>query len=205
MITSGWRSRLQARHGSGGRGVLAAGRPYAGYLTWGVTASQSGGWSVNATFGGRYREGGPPLGISGFTQTAQRGRRDARRHRRFARPEFRPHHRLRDRPARRRHASPCSMGDEERTLEPRCAAPAAGLPDVDSDSPVSSASVTTEDDGVGQHHLVRHLPAARRRRPLQSRRGRRPAHPFRPHRRRRRPRRARRLPARSDRARLRHQ
>src|SRR5436305_10324331 len=70
MITSGWRSRLQARYGNGGRGVLAAGRPYQGYLTWGVTASQSSGWSVNATFGARYQEGGPPLGISGFTQTA---------------------------------------------------------------------------------------------------------------------------------------
>ena len=38
--------------GSGGRGVLAAGRPYQGYLTWGVTASQSDGWTVNATFEG---------------------------------------------------------------------------------------------------------------------------------------------------------
>ena len=27
-ITQGWRSRLQARHGAGGRGLLAAGRPY---------------------------------------------------------------------------------------------------------------------------------------------------------------------------------
>ncbi|HEV2818852.1 MAG TPA: GDSL-type esterase/lipase family protein [Allosphingosinicella sp.] len=71
MITSGWRTRLQARYGAGGRGVLAAGRPYPGYLTWGVTASQSAGWSVNATFGGRYREDGPWLGISGFTQTAR--------------------------------------------------------------------------------------------------------------------------------------
>ena len=71
MITSGWRSRLQARYGAGGRGALAAGRPYQGYLTWGVTASQSSGWSVNAMFGGRYREDGPWLGISGFTQTAR--------------------------------------------------------------------------------------------------------------------------------------
>lgn len=71
MITSGWRTRLQARYGAGGRGVLAAGRPYQGYLTWGVTAAQSAGWSVNATFGGRYREDGPWLGISGFTQTAR--------------------------------------------------------------------------------------------------------------------------------------
>jgi lysophospholipase L1-like esterase len=51
--------------------VLAAGRPYAGYLTWGVTASQSGGWSANASFGGRYLADGPPIGLAGFTQTAE--------------------------------------------------------------------------------------------------------------------------------------
>ena len=72
MVTSGWRTRLQARYGAGGRGVLAAGRPYQGYLTWGVTATQSPGWSVNATFGPDYRDGAPPLGMSGFTQAAQR-------------------------------------------------------------------------------------------------------------------------------------
>jgi lysophospholipase L1-like esterase len=71
MITNGWRTRLQARYGAGGRGVLAAGRPYPGYLTWGVTAAQSGGWTVNASFGGRYRADGPPVGLSGFTQTAR--------------------------------------------------------------------------------------------------------------------------------------
>ncbi|HEX5183857.1 MAG TPA: GDSL-type esterase/lipase family protein [Allosphingosinicella sp.] len=74
MITSGWRTRLQARYGAGGRGVLAAGRPYKGYLTWGVTATQSPGWSVNGTFGAAYRpaypDAAPPLGLSGFTQTA---------------------------------------------------------------------------------------------------------------------------------------
>lgn len=71
MITSAWRTRLQARYGAGGRGVLAAGRPYQGYLTWGVTAFQSAGWSVNVGFGKSYRDGGPPLGIAGFTQTAR--------------------------------------------------------------------------------------------------------------------------------------
>ena len=71
MVTSAWRTRLQARYGGGGRGVLAAGRPYQGYLTWGVTATQSAGWTVNAGFGSFYRDGGPPLGISGFTQTAR--------------------------------------------------------------------------------------------------------------------------------------
>jgi len=68
MITQGWRARLQARYGNAGRGVLAAGRPYAGYLTFGVTAAQSGGWSVSAILGGG---GGAPLGITGFTQTAR--------------------------------------------------------------------------------------------------------------------------------------
>src|SRR5437763_10708101 len=63
MVTSGWRTRLQERYGAGGRGALAAGRPYKGYLTWGVTASQSAGWSGNASCGGAYREGAPPLGI----------------------------------------------------------------------------------------------------------------------------------------------
>ncbi|MDB5692293.1 MAG: hypothetical protein JWO81_1356 [Alphaproteobacteria bacterium] len=71
MVTNGWRTRLQARYGAGGRGVLAAGRPYAGYLTWGVTASQSGGWTANAGFGSLYAPDGPPIGVSGFTQTAK--------------------------------------------------------------------------------------------------------------------------------------
>ena len=69
-ITGAWRVRLQARYGFGGRGALAAGRPYAGYRTRGVTASQSGGWSVNAAFGPRYQAHGPWIGLSGFTQTA---------------------------------------------------------------------------------------------------------------------------------------
>ncbi len=69
MITNGWRVPIQQRHGVGGRGMLAAGRPYGGYLTWGVTASQSSGWRVNAGFGGRYDPSGAPLGLSGFTQT----------------------------------------------------------------------------------------------------------------------------------------
>jgi lysophospholipase L1-like esterase len=49
--------------------VLAAGRPYPGYLTWGVTASQSAGWRVNASFGPSWRPDAPPLGLSGFTQS----------------------------------------------------------------------------------------------------------------------------------------
>jgi len=72
MISNGLRSRLQARYGHGGRGALAPGRPYRGYITWGVTAFQSPGWSVNSIFGPSYSsQGGRPLGISGYTQTAR--------------------------------------------------------------------------------------------------------------------------------------
>lgn len=69
MITGPWRDRLQARHGAGGRGVLAAGRPYAGYRTRGVTATQSSGWHVRAMLGRGWSDG-PPLGLTGFTQSA---------------------------------------------------------------------------------------------------------------------------------------
>jgi lysophospholipase L1-like esterase len=69
-ITGAWRRRLQDAHGHAGRGVLAAGSPYRGYLTREVTAAQSEGWSVNAAFGPAFAAEGPPLGLSGFTQTA---------------------------------------------------------------------------------------------------------------------------------------
>jgi lysophospholipase L1-like esterase len=51
--------------------VLAAGRPYAGYLTFGVTASESAGWRSNVIFGSRWQPDGPALGLSGFTRTAR--------------------------------------------------------------------------------------------------------------------------------------
>jgi len=146
MITSGWRTRLQARYGAGGRGVLAAGRPYPGYLTWGVTASQSAGWSVNALFGGRYREDGPWLGISGFTQTARAPGEmlalvtdtpDQNFDRLLVCAILRPGGgtiRLR-------------MGEaaERWPLDSPRRAPACRTMDVD--SPVASASITTEDSG----------------------------------------------------------
>jgi len=73
QITGSWRTLLQARYGSGGRGVLAPGRPYAGYLTRGVTAGMSDGWSVNGIFGGAYRSvGAPPIGVSGYSLTNTR-------------------------------------------------------------------------------------------------------------------------------------
>lgn len=72
MFTNGWRSEWQARFGAGGRGILPVGKPYAGYITWGVTASQSSEWDVNAMFGKRYTPGRVALGTSGFTQTASK-------------------------------------------------------------------------------------------------------------------------------------
>jgi len=71
QITGSWRTLLQTRFGSAGRGVLPPGRPYAGYLTRGITASQSAGWVVNGIFGSAYRgPGAPPLGLSGYTLTS---------------------------------------------------------------------------------------------------------------------------------------
>ena len=146
-ITQGWRSRLQARHGFGGRGVLAAGRPYQGYLTWGVTASQSAGWSVNATFGARYQDGGAPLGISGFTQTVRAANETLGVTADSPDQNF-------DRVILCAIAQPgggtfvLRLGDEEHrwslnapVVQPACRA-------VDSQVPVGSAMLTTEDDGV---------------------------------------------------------
>ena len=70
-ITGSWRRRLQETYGDAGRGVLPPGRPYRGYLTRDVTAGQSEGWTVDAAFGPSYRPDGPPLGLSGYTQTAR--------------------------------------------------------------------------------------------------------------------------------------
>jgi lysophospholipase L1-like esterase len=73
-ITGGWRDLLQAQYGSGGRGVMAAGRPYLGYLTYGVTASMSPGWTVKSIFGGASVPPRPPIGISGYSvSTDQEG------------------------------------------------------------------------------------------------------------------------------------
>lgn len=70
MITQALREALQLGYGHGGRGMLAPGRPYPGYLTWGVTAAQSGGWSVASIFGRGYVAGGHPVGLSGYTLTS---------------------------------------------------------------------------------------------------------------------------------------
>ncbi|WCT80256.1 hypothetical protein [Novosphingobium humi] len=71
MITNGWRKAWQAEYGGAGRGASAVGRPYQGYLTWGVTARQSANWTVQAAFGRQRRADGPALGMTGFTQSAR--------------------------------------------------------------------------------------------------------------------------------------
>lgn len=70
-ITQGWREAWQGRYRSGGRGVLPAGRPYNGFLSWGVTNFQGSGWAVNGIFGRVWNAGGPAVGLSGYTQTAR--------------------------------------------------------------------------------------------------------------------------------------
>ncbi|HYI49399.1 MAG TPA: GDSL-type esterase/lipase family protein [Allosphingosinicella sp.] len=145
-ITNGWRSRLQTRHGAGGRGALAAGRPYAGYLTWGVTARQTSGWSVSAIFGSRYREGGPALGISGFTQTASAPGQTIGVSADSPDQYF-------DRVVLCAVAQPgggtiqLRMGEEERRWSLNAPRRLPACHAVDSAAPVSSVSVTTEDDG----------------------------------------------------------
>ena len=126
-ITNGWRSRLQARHGFGGRGALAAGRPYPAISPGASPPRRPRGWSVNATFGGRWREGGPPLGISGFTQTASAAGQTIGVTADSPEQNF-------DRVILCAVAQPGggtiqpAHGRRGASLEPRCAAPAAGLP-----------------------------------------------------------------------------
>jgi lysophospholipase L1-like esterase len=73
-ISGAWRDALQARYGSGGRGVLPPGDPYWGFIPRGVHIEQSDGWRVEATFG----KAAPPLdnavvfGLSGFRLTSDR-------------------------------------------------------------------------------------------------------------------------------------
>lgn len=68
-VSDGWRQQLDAAFGSAGRGVVAGGRPYRGYLTWGINALWSDGWQVNGIFGSVWQEGGQPVGLSGYSKT----------------------------------------------------------------------------------------------------------------------------------------
>jgi lysophospholipase L1-like esterase len=145
MITNGLRRRLQEKYGNGGRGVLAAGTPYRGYLTFGVTASETPGWRSNVIFGSRWQPEGPALGLSGFTRTARTAGEwlalttDS--------PEFNFN-----------RAILCAltgpgqgsvmirMGDEEESWSLDAPAPGAECKTLVSRQPISSASVTTLGD-----------------------------------------------------------
>lgn len=70
-ITSAWRDLLQQKYGSAGRGVLAPGRPFDGYITHGITVSMSPGWRISSDFGSGWSMPSPPLGLSAFTLTSQ--------------------------------------------------------------------------------------------------------------------------------------
>jgi len=70
MVVQGWRQRWQAEYGAAGRGMSPVGRPYQGYLTWGVTARQSPEWQTSALFGRAHQANGVPLGLTGFTASA---------------------------------------------------------------------------------------------------------------------------------------
>lgn len=70
VMTGGWRDLLRAKLGSGGRGVLAPGRPYDGYITHGVTASMPPGWSIAATFGRGSTPPRPPIGLASYSLTS---------------------------------------------------------------------------------------------------------------------------------------
>jgi hypothetical protein len=68
-ITGPWRAALQAKFGSGGRGVLPPGKPFDGFLPHGVHVDQSAGWTAENTF--RTDPASPDaFGISGYRLTA---------------------------------------------------------------------------------------------------------------------------------------
>jgi lysophospholipase L1-like esterase len=69
-ITGAWRDLLQQKYGSGGRGVLAPGRPFDGYITHGMTVTMSPGWRIASDFGASRMTPSPPLGLSAFTLTS---------------------------------------------------------------------------------------------------------------------------------------
>lgn len=66
-ITGAWRDLLQQKYGSAGRGVLAPGRPFAGYITHGVTVTMSPGWQIAGDFGLAWSLPSPPLGLGAYT------------------------------------------------------------------------------------------------------------------------------------------
>lgn len=71
-LTGPLRDILQQRMGSGGRGVVAPGKPWRGYFLRGMAADVTDGWTVAATFGPGSADPRPPLGLSGFDITSTR-------------------------------------------------------------------------------------------------------------------------------------
>lgn len=69
-ITGAWRDLLQARYGSGGRGVMPPGKPFQGYNPHGVSVDMSAGWKIASYFGPGSREPHAPVGLSGFSITS---------------------------------------------------------------------------------------------------------------------------------------
>ncbi|HXQ10986.1 MAG TPA: GDSL-type esterase/lipase family protein [Caulobacteraceae bacterium] len=68
-ITGPWRDALQARFGSGGRGVLPPGKAFDGFLPHGVHVDQSPGWVAENTFR-TPAESADAFGVSGYRLTA---------------------------------------------------------------------------------------------------------------------------------------
>ncbi|MES2498569.1 MAG: SGNH/GDSL hydrolase family protein [Pseudomonadota bacterium] len=69
-ITGAWRDMLQARYGSGGRGVMPPGRPFQGYNPRGVRVEMTGGWTVSSIFGPGSQNPRGARGLSGFSITS---------------------------------------------------------------------------------------------------------------------------------------
>lgn len=69
-ITGAWRDMLQARYGSGGRGVMPPGRPFQGYNPRGVSVEMSGSWTISSIFGAGSQNPRGALGLSGFSITS---------------------------------------------------------------------------------------------------------------------------------------
>ena len=139
-ISNGLRVPLQARHGNGGRGALAPGRPYDNYVTWNVTAAQSAGWRVTSW----NAPGDAPLGLSGFTQTA---RGPGETIGLVADNEEQAFDRLTVCAATGPGAGTITLrlGEMEEQWPLEAGRPGAACGSLDSNIPVSSASVTTAD------------------------------------------------------------
>lgn len=69
-ITGAWRDMLQARYGSGGRGVMPPGKPFQGYNPRGVSVDMSAGWVVSSIFGAGSQSPRGARGLAGFSITS---------------------------------------------------------------------------------------------------------------------------------------